>query len=90
MIQSGGGVAAAVVAAVLLGGLIGLGIATWLTPAPGRQLTTWSLSSATVTITDPNYQGSATGTFLINKADATVTLSNLTQTYTGSPLTPTA
>jgi len=44
----------------------------------------------TATINDPNYQGSASGTFTINKAPATVTLSNLTQTYTGSALTPTA
>ena len=44
----------------------------------------------TATVTDPNYQGSSSGTFMINKAAATVTLSNLTQTYTGSALTPTA
>src|SRR4029077_3193187 len=44
----------------------------------------------TATVNDPNYQGSAIGTFTINKATATVTLSNLSQTYTGSPLTPTA
>ena len=44
----------------------------------------------TATINDPNYAGSASGTFVINKAAATVTLSNLTQTYTGSALTPTA
>ena len=42
------------------------------------------------TVNDPNYQGSASGTFVINKAPATVALSNLTQTYTGSALTPTA
>jgi len=35
------------------------------------------------TINDPNYQGSATGTMTINKAAATVTLTWLTQTYTG-------
>jgi N-acetylneuraminic acid mutarotase len=44
----------------------------------------------TATVTDPNYTGSASGTFVINKAAATVTLSNLTQTYTGNVLTPTA
>jgi hypothetical protein len=44
----------------------------------------------TATVTDPNYQGTASGTFTINKAAATVTLGNLTQTYTGSALTPTA
>jgi hypothetical protein len=44
----------------------------------------------TATVNDPNYQGSASGTFTINKATASVSLSNLTQTYTGSPLYPTA
>ena len=33
---------------------------------------------------------SANGTLMVGKANATVTLSNLTQTYTGSPLTPSA
>ncbi len=44
----------------------------------------------TATVNDANYQGSASGTFVINKAPATVTLGNMTQTYTGSALTPTA
>ncbi|MDO8635496.1 MAG: MBG domain-containing protein, partial [Dehalococcoidia bacterium] len=44
----------------------------------------------TATINDTNYTGSATGTFTISKASATVALSNMTQTFTGSPLTPTA
>ena len=44
----------------------------------------------TATVTDANYQGSANGTFTINKAVASVSLGNLTQTYTGSPLTPSA
>jgi hypothetical protein len=43
----------------------------------------------TATITDPNYTGSASATFTINKATATVTLVNLIQTYTGSALSPT-
>jgi hypothetical protein len=42
------------------------------------------------TINDLNYQGSATGTLIISKAAATVTLTGLTQTYTGSPLSATA
>jgi hypothetical protein len=42
------------------------------------------------TINDPNYQGSATGTMTINQATAPVMLGNLTQTYTGSPLSATA
>ncbi len=41
-------------------------------------------------INDPVYTGTAIATFVIQPATATVTLSNLTQTYTGSPLTPTA
>src|SRR5271157_2395477 len=43
----------------------------------------------TATITDPNYTGTASGTFVISPAAATVTFSNLTQTYTGSALSPT-
>jgi hypothetical protein len=42
------------------------------------------------TVSDPNYQGSATGTLVIAKASATVILAGLTQTYTGSPLSATA
>ncbi len=42
------------------------------------------------TISDANYQGSATGTLTIAKAAATVTLGSLTQTYTGSALAVTA
>src|SRR5204863_266459 len=44
----------------------------------------------TATINDPNYEGSASNTFVIGKANATVTLSGMTQAFTGSPLTPTA
>ena len=42
------------------------------------------------TINEPNYLGSATGTLVISKRMATVTLGNLTQTYTGSPISATA
>ena len=38
------------------------------------------------TINDTNYSGTTNGTLKIEKADATVTLGSLTQTYTGSPL----
>ncbi len=38
------------------------------------------------TITDPNYTGTTNGTLVISPAAATVTLSNLAQIYTGSPL----
>jgi hypothetical protein len=44
----------------------------------------------TATINDANYSGSATGTFTIRKATASVALSNMTQSYTGAPLTPSA
>ncbi len=37
------------------------------------------------TVEDENYTGSATGELTINKAPATVTLSNLDQTYSGAP-----
>jgi uncharacterized repeat protein (TIGR03803 family) len=46
--------------------------------------------AVTATVNDSNYQGSSGGTFVIAKAAATVTLSNLIQTYAGSPLSPTA
>jgi hypothetical protein len=36
------------------------------------------------TINDPNYQGSASGTLIIAKAPATITLGSLTATYDGS------
>ena len=39
----------------------------------------------TATITDPNYQGSATGTLVIGKAAATVVFTNLATTYDGAP-----
>ena len=37
------------------------------------------------TINDTNYQGSASGTLVVNPASATVTLSNLSQSYDGTP-----
>ena len=36
-------------------------------------------------VTDPNYQGSASGTLVISKATAVVLLSDMTQTYDGAP-----
>ena len=42
------------------------------------------------TISDPNYQGSSTGTLVIGKATATVTLGSLSHTYTGAPQAATA
>ncbi len=44
----------------------------------------------TATIHNPNYTGSTSGILVISKAAATVTLSNLAQTYTGSPLSASA
>jgi surface antigen len=64
----------------------GLGI-SW-TNCPDTNATTYK--NVTATVNNPNYTGSASGTFTISPAPVTVTLSNLTQTYTGSPLTPTA
>jgi hypothetical protein len=43
----------------------------------------------TATVNNTNYQGSASGTLLINKATATFAFTNVTPTYTGSPLSPT-
>jgi len=43
-----------------------------------------------VAISDPNYTGSASGTLVIGKATATVTLDNLTQVYDGAPKSATA
>lgn len=42
------------------------------------------------TVTDPNYQGSASGSLVIAKANAAVTLGNLNQTYDGTPKSVTA
>ena len=63
----------------------GLGIA-WT----GAPYTNAGSYAVTATITDPNYEGTASGSFVISKAVATVTLGNLTQIFTGGPLTPTA
>jgi Zn-dependent metalloprotease len=38
-----------------------------------------------VLVNSPDYQGSAAGTLLVNKAGATISLSQLTQVYDGSP-----
>lgn len=61
------------------------GLAIIWTNAPQTNAGTYTV---TATVNDPNYQGSASGTFTINKAMASVGLSNLTQTYTGNPLSP--
>jgi hypothetical protein len=63
------------------------GLAITWTNAPQTNAGTYTV---TATVNDANYQGSASGTFTINKATASVSLSNLTQVYTGSALTPTA
>jgi hypothetical protein len=68
------------------------------TTTPGNLAVTWTGGSqtnagsypVTATINDPNYQGSASGSFVISKAAATVVLGNMTQTYTGAALMPTA
>ncbi len=63
------------------------GLAITWTGAPQTNVGTYTV---TATVNDSNYEGSATGTFNITKASATVTLGNLTQIYSGNPLTPTA
>jgi len=40
----------------------------------------------TATVNDANYSGSASGSLVISKATATISLSGLTQTYDGTPL----
>ncbi len=42
------------------------------------------------TVTDPNYEGSATNTLTITKSSATITLGNLSQTYDASSKSATA
>ena len=44
--------------------------------------------SVVATIADYNYIGSTSGTFVIQPAPATITLTNLTQVYDGTPKTP--
>ena len=63
------------------------GLAVTWTGAPQTNAGSYPV---TATIADANYTGAASGTFDITKAAATVTLSELTQGYTGSALTPTA
>jgi hypothetical protein len=63
------------------------GLAITWSNAPQTNAGTYTV---TATVNDANYQGSASGTFTIGKATASVSLSNLTQIYTGSSLTPSA
>ena len=58
---------------------------TW-TGAPQTNAGSYAV---TATVNEQNYHGSASGTFVIKPAPAKVTLTNLSQTYTGSPLSPT-
>ena len=62
------------------------GLTVAFTGAPDTAAGTYPV---TATVTDPNYTGSASGSFVIGQASATVTLGNLTPTYTGSALSPT-
>ncbi|MCU1338407.1 MAG: hypothetical protein JWO19_3988 [Bryobacterales bacterium] len=63
------------------------GLAIVWTNAPQSQPGSYAV---TATVNDPNYDGSASGTFTINKTAASVVLGNLTQTYSGGVLVPTA
>jgi len=58
---------------------------TW-TKAPDTNVGSYAV---TATINSPNYTGSASGTFTITPAAATVTLGAMEQTYTGKALSPT-
>ncbi len=62
------------------------GLTVAFTGAPDTTAGTYPV---TATVNDTNYNGSASGSFVIGKATVTVTLSNLSQTYTGSALSPT-
>ena len=63
------------------------GVSLSLTGTPQTNVGSYPV---TATISNPNNQGSASGTFVIQPKAATVSLSNLSQTYTGNPLSPTA
>ena len=63
------------------------GLAITWTNAPQSQPGSYAVIA---TVSDPNYTGSASGIFTINKIAASVVLSNMTQTYTGGALTPAA
>ena len=63
------------------------GLAVTWTGAPDTNTGSYSV---TANINDNNYTGSASGTFVINPAAATVTLMSMSQTYNGSPLSPAA
>jgi hypothetical protein len=62
------------------------GLATTLTGAPDTNAGSYAV---TATVTDPNYTGSANGSFVINQSPATVTLGSMSQTYSGTALSPT-
>jgi len=61
------------------------GLATSVTYDGGPEPTAAGSYTVVATITEPGYTGSATDTFTITPAPATVTLSNLTQAFDGSP-----
>src|SRR5206468_6554836 len=56
------------------------GLAITWTNAPQTLAGTYAI---TATVNDANYQGSASGTFTIGKAAASVALANMSQPYTG-------
>jgi hypothetical protein len=58
------------------------GLNVILTGAPDTNAGNYPVSA---TVNDPNYAGSASGTFIINQALATVMLNNLSQIYDGTP-----
>ena len=56
-------------------------------PAPPANAGSYAVEA---NITNPNYQGTASGTLVINKAAATIALAGLAQTYDGTPKSVTA
>src|SRR5204863_389232 len=90
--------AATVTLSKLTQGYTGSALTPTATTGPAGLAVTWTGApqtnagsyAVTATIADANYTGAASGTFDVTKATATVTLSNLTQGYTGLALTPTA
>ena len=58
------------------------GLAIVWTNAPQTNAGSYAV---TATVDDPNYQGSASGTFVINKANATCSITGYTGVYDGDP-----
>src|SRR5204862_6421762 len=90
--------AATVTLSGLTQGYTGSALTPTATTAPAGLAVTWTGApqtsagsyAVTATIADANYTGAASGTFVVTKAPATVTVGGLTEGYTGSAPRPTA